>query len=191
MFDDQLLLKKIADIADCSVEEVIEVVSHFRRQDRGFVMPPEGVELTGESILDISHESLMRVWGRLKEWVDEEGESSILYARITDSAKGYEKERAGLWRDPDLQISLDWLSKYKPNNTWASQYNDSFDSAIRFIEASDFQLVEALAERSAAIILKEFPVNWLKLKLGKPGAVRGSTAVGVIIERGRTGDRPA
>jgi dihydroneopterin aldolase len=55
---------------------------------------------------------------------------------------------------------------------------------IRFIEDSEFQLVEALAERCAAIILAEFPVTWLRLKLGKPGAVRGSSAVGVIIERG-------
>ena len=55
---------------------------------------------------------------------------------------------------------------------------------IRFIEDSEFQLVEALAERCATIVLDEFPVNWLRLKLGKPGAVRGSSAVGVIIERG-------
>jgi len=55
---------------------------------------------------------------------------------------------------------------------------------IRFIEDSEFQLVEALAERCAAIVLAEFPVNWRRLKLGKPGAVRGSSAVGVIIERG-------
>jgi dihydroneopterin aldolase len=55
---------------------------------------------------------------------------------------------------------------------------------IQFIEKSEFQLVEALAERCAAIVLDEFPVSWLRLKLGKPGAVRGSTAVGVIIERG-------
>ena len=56
---------------------------------------------------------------------------------------------------------------------------------IRYIEKSEFQLVEALAERCAAIVLTEFPVNWLRLKLGKPGAVRGSSAVGVIIERGK------
>lgn len=55
---------------------------------------------------------------------------------------------------------------------------------IQFVEKSEFQLVEALAERCAAIVLDEFPVSWLRLKLGKPGAVRGSTAVGVIIERG-------
>ena len=54
---------------------------------------------------------------------------------------------------------------------------------IRFIESSEFQLVEALAERCARIVLDEFPVSRLRLKLSKPGAVRGSSAVGVIIER--------
>jgi dihydroneopterin aldolase len=57
---------------------------------------------------------------------------------------------------------------------------------IRFIEQSEFQLVETLAERCAEIVLDEFPVEHLKLKLSKPGAVRGSSAVGVIIERERT-----
>ena len=55
---------------------------------------------------------------------------------------------------------------------------------IQFVEASEFQLVEALAEHCARIVLDEFPVTWLRLKLSKPGAVRGSSAVGVIIERG-------
>lgn len=57
---------------------------------------------------------------------------------------------------------------------------------IQFVESSEFQLVEALAEHCALIVLAEFPVSWLRLKLSKPGAVRGSSAVGVIIERGET-----
>ena len=56
---------------------------------------------------------------------------------------------------------------------------------IRFVERSEFQLVETLAEKCAAIVLAEFPVEHLKLKLSKPGAVRGSSAVGVIIERSK------
>lgn len=59
---------------------------------------------------------------------------------------------------------------------------------IRFIEQSEFQLVETLAEKCAAIVLSEFPVKHLRLKLSKPGAVRGSSAVGVIIERSSDGD---
>ena len=55
---------------------------------------------------------------------------------------------------------------------------------IQFVEESEFQLVETLAERIAEIVLEEFGVNWLRLKLGKPGAVTGSREVGVISERG-------
>jgi dihydroneopterin aldolase len=55
---------------------------------------------------------------------------------------------------------------------------------IEFVEASNFELVETLAEQCAAIIRSEFGVRWLRLKLSKLGAVTGSRAVGVIIERG-------
>jgi len=58
---------------------------------------------------------------------------------------------------------------------------------IAFVEASEYQLVETLAEKIAAIVLSEFTVPWLKLTVHKPGAVRGSRDVGVIIERGVRG----
>ncbi|MFT5597915.1 MAG: dihydroneopterin aldolase [Urechidicola sp.] len=56
---------------------------------------------------------------------------------------------------------------------------------IEFVEQSDFELVEALAEKICTIIIEEFKVPWVKLTLSKPGAVRGSRAVGVMIERGK------
>ena len=59
---------------------------------------------------------------------------------------------------------------------------------IAFVEGSSFQLVETLAERCAQIVLTEFRVPWLRLKVSKPGAVRGSKAVGVQIERGTKPD---
>jgi len=55
---------------------------------------------------------------------------------------------------------------------------------IDFISQSEFQLVETLAERIAEIILTEFSVPWVRIHLHKPGAVRDSRDVGVIIERG-------
>lgn len=59
---------------------------------------------------------------------------------------------------------------------------------IAFIEKAEFLLIETMAERIAEIVLAEFPVTWLRLRLGKPGAVTGARDVGVIIERGA---RPA
>lgn len=55
---------------------------------------------------------------------------------------------------------------------------------IAFVEQSEFQLVETLAERICEIILTEFNVPWVKLRLNKQGAVRGARDVGVLIERG-------
>ena len=55
---------------------------------------------------------------------------------------------------------------------------------IEFVGNSEYQLVETLAERCAEIILEEFRVPWVKLRLNKQGALRGARDVGVIIERG-------
>jgi len=51
------------------------------------------------------------------------------------------------------------------------------------VSQSSFELVETLAERVAQIVLTEFGVQRVRLKLSKPGAVRGARAVGVTIER--------
>ncbi|GIX34367.1 MAG: 7,8-dihydroneopterin aldolase [Lysobacteraceae bacterium] len=59
---------------------------------------------------------------------------------------------------------------------------------IAYVSASSFGLVETLAERCAGLILDEFGVAWVRLKLSKPGAVRGAQSVGVIIERQREAD---
>lgn len=58
---------------------------------------------------------------------------------------------------------------------------------IAYVEESEFLLIETLAERIATIVLDEFDVPWLRLRVGKPGAVTGARDVGVIIERGERG----
>jgi dihydroneopterin aldolase len=55
---------------------------------------------------------------------------------------------------------------------------------LAFIEGSEFQLIETLAERVAALVMEEFGVPWLRLRLAKPGAVPQAAGVGVLIERG-------
>ena len=65
-------------------------------------------------------------------------------------------------------------------------YKDVSKRLIAFVGESNFGLVESLAERCADILREEFGVPWLRLKLSKPGAVRGAVAVGVIIERSRS-----
>ena len=70
----------------------------------------------------------------------------------------------------------------------ALSYKTVAKRLIEFVEASEYELVEALAEKICSIVMDEFAVPWIKLTLHKPGAVRGSKSVGVIIERG---EKPA
>jgi len=56
---------------------------------------------------------------------------------------------------------------------------------MEFVGQSDFQLVETLAERVADVVLSEFDVPWVRLRVNKQGAVRGARDVGVLIERGK------
>jgi dihydroneopterin aldolase len=85
----------------------------------------------------------------------------------------------------DLQMVFD---NRKPAAT--DRIDDTLDykavskRLIAFVEGAHFELVETLAERCAEIVLNEFKVPWLRLKLAKPGAVRGAKSVGVVIERG-------
>lgn len=63
-------------------------------------------------------------------------------------------------------------------------YKTVSDRLIDFISQSEFHLVETMAEEIAALVMQEFGVRWLRLRLGKPGAVPQAQDVGVIIERG-------
>ncbi|HYC09884.1 MAG TPA: dihydroneopterin aldolase, partial [Steroidobacteraceae bacterium] len=61
---------------------------------------------------------------------------------------------------------------------------------LAFVALSEFQLVETLAHRVALLILEEFAVEWVRVALNKPGAIRNSRDVGVLIERTQA-DLPA
>lgn len=63
-------------------------------------------------------------------------------------------------------------------------YKGVAKSVIGFVSASQYQLVETLTEKIAQLILTEFKVPWVRVKLNKKGAIRGATDVGVILERG-------
>jgi 7,8-dihydroneopterin aldolase/epimerase/oxygenase len=70
-------------------------------------------------------------------------------------------------------------------------YKDIAKRVTAFVEQSRYQLVEALAEAVAKLVLDEFPVPWLRLSVNKQGAVRGVRDVGVVIVRHRLEDEDA
>ncbi|HEV3470583.1 MAG TPA: hypothetical protein VG148_14770 [Pyrinomonadaceae bacterium] len=140
-------LRQIAEIAGASGAEVASVVEVFRRAGRSFLMPPPGVELTGDVVIDISHESLIRNWQRLKDWAADEAQSARIYRRVAEAAVLHRDGLEGLMQDPALQLALEWRERSRPNAAWGRRYHPEFELAVAYLEASREARDAAAAER--------------------------------------------
>ena len=129
-------LDEICAVVGLDESQVIKVIDRFRRSGRAFLMPPAEEKLRADSVIDISHESLIRLWDHLREWMQAELDSGKIYKELADAAKRYDVGQASLWRDPELQLALDWRQKNSPNPTWAQRYDTDFETAMRFLEKS-------------------------------------------------------
>ncbi len=132
-------IQELAAICRASEAEIIQIVEIFRRKGRSFLTPHVGVPLDSRSIVDLSHESLMRCWTRLIAWAEEERESAITYMRIAQAASWCEECNGGLWIDPQLEIALQWRHKNQPTAAWAERYDSNFALAMDFLDRSEKQ----------------------------------------------------
>lgn len=90
----------------------------------------------------------------------------------------------------DLEMSADIAKAAATDSVEDTLNYKSVAKRIQsFVGDSSFQLVETLAERIAGIIRDEFGVQWVKVRVNKPGAIRGSKDVGILIERGLWSDK--
>ena len=85
----------------------------------------------------------------------------------------------------DLEMATD-IRKAADSDEIADtiDYKAVVKRVIAFVEGTEFLLVETMAERVSDVIREEFGVTWLRLRVGKPGAVTGAADVGIVIERG-------
>ena len=128
--------KTLCNVVGATPEELKPVLAVFRDPSRSFLMPPLAETLEPETVIDISHEILMRTWERLKQWADEEAQSAGTYRRLAESAELYASGKEALLRNPALQAALDWQYSETPNAFWAQMYRSGFDNAVKFLEAS-------------------------------------------------------
>jgi len=167
---------EIAAIAEAPEDEVARAVELFRRPGRSFLMPPVPVPLTAGTIVDLSHESLMRCWTRLHGWVEEERAAAAVYLRLTRAAQWYEDGTTGLWRDPELGLGLKWRAERHPTEAWARRYDDSFDRAMRFLEDSERERDRLVYERRAERRRQWRRLQWVAAALALLLFLTGVTA---------------
>ena len=130
---------ELLEITGLSQAQLVAVVEAFRKPGRRFLMPPPLEAIGEESVIDISHESLMRVWGRLMDWVNEEMVSAERYKELAKRAeKWHGLGTVDLLRDPELQLMINWRDTQKPTEAWARRFRElQYETAMVYLKVSE------------------------------------------------------
>lgn len=159
-------IRELSAICEASEPEVIQIVEIFRRPGRSFLMPPAATLLESRSIVDLSHESLMRCWIRLIAWAEEERASAQVYARLSQASAWFAEGTAGLWHNPELELGVRWKEQGHPTEAWAQRYDSSFARAMDFLDRSEKERARFEAEREQERKRKLRHVQWAAAVLG-------------------------
>jgi len=116
--------------------EVLKIINYFRAEPLQFLSPHKGNELTDESIVDITHECLIRQWNKLKEWIEKEKEFVNQYKRLEHSALLYEDNQRDLLSDIDINIAKKWITEENPTPIRMNRYSKYFSITMNFINIS-------------------------------------------------------
>jgi hypothetical protein len=120
-------------------QRVDTIVSTFARREHSLLLL-SSPELAPGTVVDITHESLIRKWPALRRWVQEESRSTDWYGDLARDVVRYRTGDAGLWRDPELSEIIKRRDREGWNEAWARQCSrpedPSFDEIERFLSAS-------------------------------------------------------
>lgn len=135
-------LVAIADGDEIAVREVVEA---FRAPGRSFLMPPREVSLRARTVVDISHESLIRQWDAFAGWLHEEARAADTWRRLVDADERYRRREGNLLSGLALAGIASWWDQERPNAAWAKRYGGDFDQAEAFLERSRKAEADAIA----------------------------------------------
>ena len=127
-------------VAICGGDEarVRKVVDAFRAPGCNFLAPgfdPANPRpLTSHTIVDISHESLIRQWKQLSEWVEAEGRARRQWQRLRDRFDDKQPLQG-----PELTTTEAWRREHQPSAAWARRYGGDFSAIMKFLDDSEWR----------------------------------------------------
>ena len=95
-----------------------QVVERYRRADTAFLMPGSATPLDSNPLIDISHESLIRQWPLLRDWVLAESQAQADLHRLLHDARAHAEAAGELWRGRNLELARDWQRRNRPTAGW-------------------------------------------------------------------------
>ena len=124
-------------IVKAEKHDIKAVINAFRQPGCTFIFPHnDQEELQDNDEINITHESLMRVWDKLKIWVNQEAESARRYLRLVESAELKQDDLSGFLSDIELSVLKEWKENHQPDRAWAERYHKNFDQAMNYLDAS-------------------------------------------------------
>ena len=129
---------EVAQIAGASAELVVAVVQTFAAQGVNFLVTSPPGPITGSTSIDISHESLLRQWNQVRDWVTLESQASAELLKLVEDAKLWKEKRRGLLQQPELGLFQKWRQASVPSRDWAARYvkPEEFDLADEYLRQS-------------------------------------------------------
>lgn len=174
-------LKTVAELAGVEPAAVRRVVEAFQREGRNFLVFSAHMDDSDDPLLDVCHESLLRQWKTLKDWLAEEAESAAMYRRLEEAALRW-KKGGDLWREVELSNALAWEAEFQPTRLWAARYGEKdgahFDWVKEFLKKSREAEEKALREQEKLIE---------RLQKSEAAAVEAKTQIEKV-EKERTRD---
>jgi hypothetical protein len=130
---------ELVELAGGDEAAVRAVVDTFRETGVNFLTPeldPANPRpLTKDTFIDISHESLIRQWGKLSGWLEQEARSAQNWRRLKERKSDFE-QYGTLLQGRELAALIAWRDETKPNAKWAERYGGDFAGAMSFLDTS-------------------------------------------------------
>src|SRR5690606_25823105 len=160
-------LSDLKQFTNASEEKLLHIITNFINNNRSFLVI-DNIADSDDKLIDISHESLIRHWKTLNNWVDEESEAALQYMRLCDAYVGHKENRKDLLTGREFEIAQEWFVKFKPNKLWAARYNENLEEGMKYL--SDSAKVYNIKKRNAQ-----------RIKLIKKGVVYSLIASAFIL----------
>ena len=172
-------IQLISEIVDAPIPTLLPIIEAFRAPGRHFLTPATPTALLPETVIDITHESLIRQWGKLRDWVVDEYQAAETYRANERRAKLWKVRRGNALSTLDLAVAENWLSEDKPNAAWAQRYGDSFPLTLEFLKTSVRR--RRTRKATAATVFVALPI----------AALLGMASVTAIVRAALIYDNPA
>jgi energy-coupling factor transporter ATP-binding protein EcfA2 len=131
------LLTDLCILTETNEKTLLEIIDLFIKDRRSFLIVNKTGD-TGEKIVDISHESLIRQWETLSNWVDEEGESVANYKQLAEATNLFEKKKKDLLGGSELQMAVEWRDSFNPTEVWAKRYKQgNLKNSLAYLKSSE------------------------------------------------------